>query len=72
MKHNLFSMAQYGFCKRRSTTNLPEDFNYLICSEIDKSNLVLTRFVDLKKAFDPSDHKILFTNMKASDLEALT
>ncbi len=58
-KHNLLSDCQCGFRKKRSTALALMDLVEEITNCIDKRKFVVGIFIDLKKAFDTIDHKIL-------------
>ena len=62
--NNLFYPSQYGFRRERSTEFATFELTDRILQDIDGRNLSLTVFMDLSKAFDTLDHKILLTNLK--------
>ena len=58
-KHNVFYKYQSGFRKNHATNNaLTEVVNY-IYKLLDEGNYVFGIYIDLKKAFDTVQHKIL-------------
>jgi len=57
--NKLLSNNQYGFRPGRSTTNALYSTTKLIYENLDKSLKVIPIFLDLAKAFDTVDHKIL-------------
>ena len=62
--NNLLTEHQYGFGKNHSTTYLTlEMFNKLFDSK-QKHNTPAIIFLDIKKAFDTVDHKILIDKLK--------
>ncbi len=73
-KNNIFTVAQGGFMRKRSTTltiyDILEDI-YININKRNSSNLI---FYDLKKAFDTVDHKLLLNkldNLHLSDIKPL-
>ena len=58
-QHNLFSPSQYGFRKTLSTQHAILDIVSTIQTNMDKRLFSCGVFIDLKKAFDTVDHKIL-------------
>ena len=57
-KNNLFSPSQYGFHKAHSTQHAILDIVNTIQTNMDKRSFSCV-FIDLKKAFDTVDRKIL-------------
>lgn len=61
---NILSPHQYGFLEGKSTTSaLLKILNY-IYQNIDQNNEVIAIFIDLTKAFDCVDHKILLETLE--------
>ena len=58
-ENNILSPSQYGFQKGKSTQDTLTKFSEMIHNELDKSNHVLSVFVDFSKAFDTVPHDIL-------------
>ena len=58
-QHNMLSPSQYGFCKTLSTQHAILDIVSTIQTNMDKRLFSCGVFIDLKKAFDTVDHKIL-------------
>lgn len=74
---NFLSERQYGFKAKSNTTAATLDLTTKIKSNIDKKNIVLGIFIDLKKAFDTVSHKLLLQKLehigiKGSALKILT
>ena len=64
LEHNILSNCQSGFRTRHSTeTALLEATDHWYYG-IDKGNVNAVLFLDLKKAFDTVDHKILVSKLK--------
>ena len=61
--NNIGDMYQFGFQKNSSTKSAVSDLMEYIYKKIDKSQYVAAIFIDLKKAFDTVDHKILLKKM---------
>ena len=57
--HNLYNDSQYGFRTKHSTEHATLELVDRISQELDKGNTPLNIFIDLSKAFDTLDHKIL-------------
>lgn len=62
-KYNLFSKRQYGFMKKIGTKNALNYLTSLIYENIDKSNPVAITFLDIAKAFDTVNHRILLDKL---------
>ena len=58
-KHQLLSLSQYGFRQAHSTEHAILDMIESIRTNMDKRLYSCGVFIDLKKAFDTVDHKIL-------------
>ena len=50
---------QFGFLKKISTNNALEFISNTIVNKLDKSDPIAITFLDLTKAFDRVDHKLL-------------
>lgn len=62
--NNLLSKTQYGFRQNLSTSDAIDDIINTITKSLDGGNKCLAIFIDLQKAFDTIDHKILFKKLK--------
>ena len=63
-KYNLFTDKQFGFRKQRST-NLALTFLYeYILKQRDNNNSVCGIFMDVAKAFDSVNHRILLSKLE--------
>ena len=62
--NNLLSENQFGFRKNHSTTFLAQDMFDNIFDSKSKGNTPAIIFLDIKKAFDTVDHKILIEKLK--------
>ena len=61
--NSILSESQYGFRKKRSTAYALSDFIESVSNELqDKYSIGI--FIDLKKAFDTVDHKILLKKLQ--------
>lgn len=59
-----FDRYQYGFQENSSTLSATSDVVNYISSKLDGKYFVLTVFIDLRKAFDVVDHKILLKKIE--------
>ena len=63
-KSNTLCKGQYGFRQKLSTSLAISDLIEEITSQIDKQNVTIGVFIDLKKAFDTIDREILLNKLK--------
>jgi hypothetical protein len=61
--NELLSTSQYGFRKKHSTEHAVLEAVDRISSELDNGNTPLSIFLDLSRAFDTLDYKILFSKL---------
>ena len=59
---------QYGFIKESGTFIATVDFVSFLSDDLDKGNIVVAIFVDLRKAFDVVDHNLLLFKLKKRGL----
>ena len=64
IENNLFSPHQYGFRKLHSTDHAILELVDRAVLELDKGNSSLAIFLDLTKAFDTLNHKILLSKLQ--------
>ena len=58
-KHNILYKYQFGFRKRHSTHHAIITLVDNVSTALDRGNVVIGYFLDLKKAFDTMNHSIL-------------
>ena len=63
-KNNVISESQYGFRSNRSTSLALMDLIEQITDNLDNKKITIGIFIDLKKAFDTVNHKLLLEKMK--------
>ena len=63
-KNNIFTPAQYGFRPKYSCAHAIAEITDFIRDEIDKKSNGIACFIDLQKAFDSLDHKILLAKLR--------
>ena len=62
--NNILAKAQFGFQRNKSTEDVLIQFSKNIYEQLNKSNTVLSIFIDFSKAFDTVPHKILLDKME--------
>ena len=58
-KNNIFYNSQYGFRKAHSTELACLEYIDKVLHDLDKKHMPISIFIDLSKAFDTLDHKIM-------------
>lgn len=66
---NYISDRQFGFRPKSNTLAATADLITKVKKNIDKKNIVLGVFIDLKKAFDTVSHDLLLMKLKAIGVE---
>ena len=62
-QHDILYDCQFGFRKGHSTSHAIITLVERIAKALDKGKIVVGVFLDLKKAFDTVDHKILLSKL---------
>ena len=68
-KHQLLYSSQYGFCQAQSNELAILDMVHTILANMDKRLFFCRVLIDLKKAFDTMDHKILVDKLNFKAFE---
>ena len=71
-KNKLIHSSQYGFCKAHSPDHAILDIVETLQNNMDKHYFSCGVFIDLKKAFDTVNHKILLDNLIFMVFEGLS
>ena len=69
--YNDFVLKQFGFRENHSTTLAIAHLNELILNNMDNNNSVCAIFLDLTKAFDTCNHKILLFKLDQSGIRGV-
>ena len=70
-KYNVFTATHFGFRENYSTTLAVTQFCEYIRNETDQNNNVCAIFMDLAKAFNTVNHKILLSKLKQYGVRGL-
>ena len=70
-KYNVFVPTQFGFREKHSTTLTIAYLNELIINHLDNNNSVCPIFLDLAKAFDTCNHKILLFKLDQYEIRGV-
>lgn len=65
---NYLDSNQYGFLALSNTAAAATDFVSIIQSALDKQNAAAATFIDVSKAFDSVDHKLLLAKLNKAGL----
>ena len=63
VENKLLSNEQWGFRSIRSTTLAPSDYSYTWTLTVNRGDINSAVFLDMKKAFDTIDHRILVNKL---------
>ena len=69
--HHILTDGQYGFRNNHSTSLALTEFVEKVTSAVDKQESTIGVFIDLKKAFDTVDNKILLSNLQCYEIRGL-
>ena len=69
---NFFFDHQFGFLKNRSTNHAIIDFINQISDNLNKGNILLGLFMDVKKCFDCISHDILFKKLENAGVRGIS
>ena len=69
VKNKLFYPSQYGFRDKHSTEFAAVELVDRVMEQLDKGNCAISIFMDLSKAFDTLDHKILLQKLRYYGLQ---
>lgn len=70
-KHNILCEQQYGFRTNRTTSHALIDFIEQITNATERHEYTVGIFLDLQKAFDTIDHKILLSKLQKYGIRGL-
>ena len=69
---NIISSNQYGFRAGHSTSSALVNFIHKVVNAIDNGEIMIGLFLDLSKAFDTLDHRILLNKLYLYGIRGLT
>lgn len=70
-KHNLISPKQFGFIKGLGTTDAISFLSNFLHLSLDQSRPTIVTFIDLSKAFDMVNRKILFEKLESLGIRGI-
>ena len=70
-RHDILSEAQHGFRSQRSTETALQDFISEAQTAIDKKLNPIGLFLDLTKAYDVLDHKLLLEKLNSYGIQGI-
>lgn len=62
-KFKILNSKQFGYCKNKGANDAQYDITNIIYDSIDNNLAVIATYIDLSKAFDTVDHKILLQKL---------
>ena len=71
-KHDILYRGQYGFRSKKSTVQAVLDQMNFLYQNLDSDQIVLSIFLDFRKAFDSVDHTILLSKLRFYGIRGLT
>lgn len=71
INNNFFYQYQYGFLPQSSTYNAVEDIIIKLQDSLDSGKLAAGLFIDLKKAFDMVDHRLLIRKLEMAGVRGV-
>ena len=69
---NILSPNQYGFREEHSTSLALVNFVNIVTSALDNEQILIGLFLDLSKAFDTLDHRILLYKLNMYGIRGVT
>ena len=70
-KNSIISNCQFGFQKSKSTFNALHQLTEKIYSSLNDKQYLTSIFIDLKKAFDSVNHKVLLEKMELAGIRGM-
>ena len=71
IKNNILYKYQFGFRKNHATTDALTEVKDYIYKSLDEGNCVFGIYIDLKKAFDTVEHKMLLYKLQYYGIRGL-